>query len=209
MFAARNGFQTGKSQVVLAGTAYSTTTSITIPSHDTGNLIVIWAMGSTANTIPTAPSASGTVPTWTTINSLSDAKSILIAYAVASGSSTTSGTWADTYDMFCAVLTGQGNSPIGGSAVDSQSLVTNPLAPSITLSSTDGTSQILHTYQCNSNPTFSASPPSGYTTRLTMSETGHFGRMISKDSTTSDGSVRFTASTARNYSVSSLEIKAA
>lgn len=206
MFAARNGLLAGRSKVVLKGSDKSNTSSVTIPTHAVGDLIVAWAAGNGGGA-PAAPSASGTVPTWNTIHSVTNFnRQIVAGYAVAAATNTTSGTWTNTAYMLVAVFSGQNSvTPIGGDAASFNGSVTTVTAPSITLSNTDGTSQILHGFFTISNPTW-GSTASGYT--VIEDNTTYYSRLISKDETSTDGSVSYTNTTARVFSTSSIEIKA-
>ena len=53
---------------IIGTPAAAAATSITLPTHAAGDLIVIFAFKDGATTIPTVPSAGGTVPTWNTID---------------------------------------------------------------------------------------------------------------------------------------------
>jgi hypothetical protein len=50
--------------ITVVGTAVVAGTSITIPTHQSGDLIVVYAHASTNGAQPSAPSAGGNVPTW-------------------------------------------------------------------------------------------------------------------------------------------------
>lgn len=170
-------------------------TSLTLPTHAIGDIIVIYTTSAAAGTIPSVPSAGGTVPTWTSISTDSSSGARL-AYTVATATNHTSGTWTNSVDIMAAVLRGQGTtSPVGGSAFSySTAAAANVIAPSITLNDTSGNSQILHfmvTYRAINTFTWSAAP-SGYTSRLSLNgspASAHGYRLLTKDSTTSDGSV--------------------
>jgi hypothetical protein len=175
-----------------SGSAVIGASSVTIPTHAVGDLIVICAFrvdfgGST--TPPSVPSAGGTVPTFTTITAntgtsgASYQASMRTAYAVATATNHTSGTWTDA-DYSCAVVLSGANTttPIGGYAESGGTSSGSSTAPSVTLSKSDGTSQLLcfHVWV----GTLSTAP-SGYTRRAGLG-TVCFN---TKDSTTSDGSV--------------------
>lgn len=176
----------------------STSTTVAIPTHAVGDLIVIYT---NAGTIP---AAGGTVPTWTTIVSNSGVK---VVYAVATATNHTSGAWASSSTLIAVVLSGQNTTtPVGGSAADANlaGSGTSPnTAPSITLSATDGSSKILHFisgFHIGSSSTWGAAP-AGYTSLLSLnpppSSSGY--RLLSKDTTTSDGSVGQTYTDLQGY----------
>lgn len=194
-----------------------------IPSHTAGDLIIAIVGNFTNTTAPGKPSAGGTVPTWNYItnNAGTSYVALTTAYAVATASNTTFGTWTNWDYTACIVISGQADSPIGGAAEQGGSATTNVVAPAVTLSKTDGTSKLLHVgwyYQgAGSAATRFSAPPSGYT-RLGdwridnqgYSETQNSAaniRLWTKDSTTSDGSVTFTTvSNVDGYRAASIEI---
>ena len=190
--------------------------SVSLPTHAVGDIIVIYADFGAKGTSPTTPSAGGTVPTWTTIVA-DDTNGIKMSYTVATATNHTSGTWTNAINMMAVVLRGQKtSSPVGGYATSfASSSSTSAVTPSITLSKTDGSSQILHFYAGISYSSgFNwSSAPSGYTSRLSVNAAGGFAwgyRMLTKNSTTSDGSATNTTSANTNARLTaSLEILAA
>lgn len=162
--------------------------TVTIPTHAVGDIIIIYC-----DSAGTVPSAGGTVPTWTSIINDSVAK---VYYAVATATNHTSGTWTSASVMMSVVLSGQKSSPAGGSATSNTGSGTSPnTAPSITLSNTDGSSAILHFITGYDSATMTggawSTAPSGYTSRVSQNNnTFNYGyRLLTKDTTTSDGSV--------------------
>lgn len=168
-------------------------TSIAIPSHRVGDLIVI--LGAKTPSIfeaPTAPTAGGTVPTWTTINYHDNDMYIgtRLAYAVATATNTTSGTW-DTSNLAVAILRAQATNPIGGNNVTSGTADYGGTAPGITLSDSSGSSAILHFICRKMHLAFNSwsTPPSGYTQRDSLIAGDSPMSFITKDVTTSAPSV--------------------
>lgn len=118
---------------------------------------------------------------------------IQVAYAVATASNHTSGQWKEaTPDaLVAAVLSGQRNpSPIGGI---NTSKGTSHTAPAVTLADSTGLSQLLHFMFFNApNGTSDswAAAPAGYTVAYSSTDGNRRGiRVLSKDSTTTDGVV--------------------
>ena len=87
--------------------------------------------------------------------------------------------------MTAVVLSGNAAaSPIGGHATGHSLNATTITAPSVTLSHTDGTSAILHSYFSAVGSQWGSAPPSGYTQRQNSS----WGMVLNtKNVTTSDG----------------------
>lgn len=192
--------------LLLMGVAQVNGSSVAIPSHDSRDIIVVFAHRLGSTTLPTKPTAGGTVPTWIDINTNTGANSncMRTAYAVASGSDTTTGTWTNTLALTVVVLRGQSSSPIGGNA-EAGSTGANAQAPAITMTKTDGTSQLLHVvgaFNGTGLPSLS-----GYTSQASI---GTSARMATKDLTTSDGAVTLiTQGSTSAYRGATIEIVAA
>lgn len=193
----------------LTGSNNSATTSVTIPSHNVGDLIVICASRRSNATAPSIPSAAGTVPAWNTIDTQSGTTngSCVTAYFVATATNHTSGTWTNATDMIAGVISGVASSPIGGHATNNAaSAPSTAVAPAVTLSKTDGSSVLLHFFNHNSSTTITwGSAPAGYTRQTT----GSFAILDTKTSTTSDGSVTQTCTVGgggAGYACASVEV---
>ena len=202
--------------ISIVGTASAAATSITIPTHQSGDLIVIFAHASANNSVPAAPSASGNVPTWTSLGTsgTTSYSNHRLSYAVGTGS-TTSGTWAGGTDMLIvAVLRGVAASPIGGKASGTVTSGASCTAPAVTMSVTDGSSALLHFYGWGDgvyNTGVIGATPTGYTQQVgTRPATKLAAILLTRDSTTSDGSVATTLTSNVGYSsAASLEVLAA
>lgn len=128
--------------------------SVTIPSHQTGDIIVIWAMcvltGGTGGSAVQPPSSGGSVPSWNILNTATASNcAAKLAYAVASGSGDTSGTWtnstADPIGLVAMVFRGASSStPIGGHGTDSGTSTNTVSAPGVSMAQTDGTSALAY-----------------------------------------------------------------
>jgi hypothetical protein len=168
------------------------TTTIALPTHAVGDIIIIGA-ARTATGGVLKPTAGGTVPTWIDIDAPASANgaSARTVYCVATATNHTSGTWG-TSDGLCAiVLRGQKTSgPFGGHAFTSGTTNTSPNTPAITMTQTDGSSFLLHIYMHSVNGGW-GTVPTGYTQQVANSGTSTaFGICInSKNVTTSDGAV--------------------
>lgn len=197
-------------------------TSLTLPAHAAGDLILIFAyrltLGSSAGlTPPSEPSAGGSVPQFTTITTgssvvASSAHSFRLSWGIAGSSSSTSGTWTNASRLIAVILSGQAVNPVGGNAAGGSGNAnsTTATAPAITLSDPSGSSQIIHFFSAAATSASWNAAASGYTARLTVNvpNNGIGVRVITKDTTSTDGSVN-NALTAANYSLTaSVEIVA-
>lgn len=164
--------------------------SITFPTHAAGDIVVIGAYNSTNTTAPSPPAAGGTVPTFIDIdaNTGANGNALRTVYFVATANNHTSGFWSNIDQISAIVIRGQAASPIGGHAESGGTTGTSAVAPSITMSVTDGSSMLLHFFggvQINSSW---AAAPAGYTKQTSNSFVSGIC-LDTKDSTTSDGSV--------------------
>jgi hypothetical protein len=116
-------------------------TTVTIPAHQIGDLILIFAYRAGNNTAPSVPAAGGTVPTWTIIGSASggNTNSSRLHYAVATATNTTSGTWTSATELIAVVYRGTkrpgGNNNAGSTG-------TSISYPALSMQRTDGTSWV-------------------------------------------------------------------
>lgn len=191
MFAAHNVLLTGGAvaPVTYKNAAAAASTSVAIPSHNVGDLIVVYTQCSYTTTI-TKPSASGTVPTWTDIDvSNGTYQNVRTAYAVATATNTTTGTWTNAQTIIVVVISGQGSSPLGSRSYSQQS-TTSITCPAVTLTKTNGSSLLMHFAVMETGAYFTSSfSQSGYTGRLVPTGSGAKWRLFTKDDTTTDGQV--------------------
>ncbi len=166
--------------------------SIAIPTHVAGDLIVIWAYRDGSTTPPTVPTAGGTVPTFTTIDGPTGANacSAVCAWAVAAGTTDTSGTWTNATGLSVEVWRGQSSSPIGGHAQSGASVASgaNIAIPAITLTDASGNSAILAFAGWQTVTAWNAAP-AGYTQQ---SQVATECEALSKTTTTTDGTFNVT-----------------
>jgi hypothetical protein len=162
-------------------------TSVTIPSHSVGDLIVIFGYLNGLSAPPTAPTAAGTVPAWVPIQSGGGNSNGGGAwYFVATATNHTSGTWGSCTALTAAVIQGaKTTSPIGGFALSAVNTGNSVFAPVITQSVTDGSSCLLYFYG-HRNCTAWGAAPTGFTRAIDAFGTSGV-RLNIKDDTTSDG----------------------
>lgn len=91
----------------------SDSTSITLPTHQAGDVIIVTAFFRTANdVIPTAPTGSGSTPAWLALSNFGFAGGQSFGYPItsravyftATQSAHTSGTWTNANTLMAAVL---------------------------------------------------------------------------------------------------------
>lgn len=127
--------------------AISASTSMTLPSHVSGNYIVMFAYRDGNNNTPTVPGG------WTAITATGligvNSNCCVTAYKVAASNAETSGTWTNATGLVCAVVRQAGAGPLG-LGVDSDQITgtsgTNPGSISfqgLTLANSDGHSIVL------------------------------------------------------------------
>lgn len=185
----------GYNWLTIMGSNVANTTSVTIPAHEVGDLIVIFAKGLT--TAVTKPAASGTVPAWVDVDSASGSyTSTYTARFVATATNHTSGTWANATAMAAVVLrNADGTTPIGGHAISAASATGNTCpGVDITMSRRDGTSKILEFYGWGDGVnafTSVGTTPSGHTQQVKGEWSGNKTGVAlnTRNDTTSDGAV--------------------
>lgn len=163
--------------------------TITLPTHAIGDVIILCAYTYVNNTPPTKPTAGGTVPAWVDIdaNTGTFSNSMRTVYFVATATNHTSGTWSDTIFLGAIVLRGQGSPPVGGHA-DGGGFTGSSIAPAVTMTRTDGSSVLIHFHGGELADPWAAAP-AGYTRRASAVSGGAGLCFNTKDTTTSDGSV--------------------
>lgn len=183
-------------KVVVRGTNVANATSVAIPTHTVGDLIILFVRESDGY-MPIKPIAGGAVPAWIDIDSSAAghvATCRTVRY-VATATDHTTGTWEGADGIIATVLHGaSASTPIGGHAIGSWAANSNyTSAPAVTLAKTDGTSALLHFFGLGdgSGPIDSiGDPPTGYTQQAAQVWSGLVGVCLdTKNVTTSDGAV--------------------
>lgn len=135
----------GAPQLTRTGQASAAATSVAIPTHAVGDLILVFATRDGNTAVPSKPSAGGTVPAWVDIQSGAGANtcSARLAYFVATATNHTTGTWSNATGIAVMVYRGQdATTPIGASAEGGAS--SNSISyPAITMAVTDGSSWVV------------------------------------------------------------------
>jgi len=120
------------------GVASAGATSVTLPTHVTGDLIIVFAYRDGNTTQPTLPAG------FTAISNASGANtnSATLGYKIAASGSETSGTWTNANAIMAVVIGGANAAPIGGSGVGSTANATVTY-PTLTMSDASGNSVVL------------------------------------------------------------------
>lgn len=200
--ASAEAFGTATVEIINAPTAsviasaVGTGTSVAIPTHQVGDLLLITTKAN-SGTPPTKPSAAGTVPSWTTIDSGSGGSTgIHTAYAVATATNHTTGTWTNCNGISITVIRGQmAGTPIGGHTITGGTTGV-ATTTALTLSQTDGSSVQIYSYSSNQLGSGGwVGTPTGYTRRAAVGSLNTAGMCVnSKDDTTTDGAIGQTGS---------------
>jgi hypothetical protein len=126
--------------VSFVGAQGAAATTVTIPTHQVGDLILLFAYRDGSNTAPTTPTAGGTVPTWNLIGSSgANTNSSNFRWAVATATNTTSGTWTGATELICLVYRGASVGASASAGTNSSTIT----YPALTLQRTDGSSWVV------------------------------------------------------------------
>ncbi|AZS06860.1 minor tail protein [Mycobacterium phage Raela] len=183
-------------------------TTVTIPAHQVGDVIVIMAYNDGA-TNPGLPSAGGTVPTWNNVhNGNGNTNAARVAWAVATATNHTSGTWSNSTAVAAVVLRdAEELDPIGARSLNFGSTSNQSVANALTtdLWNNEGLSQLLYGHGHKTVTAWSAAP-SGFT-RLGQVNTELAVNV--KDDSTTDGAATQAATTSSSagYMGTIVEVK--
>lgn len=130
--------------VTYVAAARAAATTVTIPAHVAGDVLLMLAV-QTSTTVPSG---------WTSLASTSTGYGSLIAYRVATGPGTTSGTWSSAGELIVSVWRGA-KAPAGGGASASASASATANLPG--LSFTGGDATVVHA-ATNAGKQFTSSP---------------------------------------------------
>lgn len=201
-----------KLNVTLKSSASAASTSVAMPTHAAGDILIMFAARDGNTNPPPQPSAGGTVPTWNTISTGSTGTfyASRLSWAVATASNHTSGTWSNADVVAVAVMSTNNGSPIGGNAQSGGDTNTSSAtAPAITLTDASGMSAILHFFAAFSGTSRTwGSVPSGYNVHTSLNGT-NMVRLLTKVTTTTDGAVsQFISGTVSGFRSASVEVLA-
>lgn len=182
-------------------------TSVTIPAHDVGDVIVVFAYSNVISGAPTAPAASGTVPSWSLIQGGGgNTNGSGVWHFTATANNHTSGTFTNCTGLIAVVIEGvHPTTPIGGVSQTNANAAFSATA-AITQSVTTGTSCLLYFHGHRQVTAWSA-PPTGFTRQAAVATSGGVC-LNTKDDTTTDGAVAQVVDTSAGYRGQIVEIQA-
>jgi hypothetical protein len=128
--------------MTIQGVTSAAATSVAIPTHAAGDLIFVFTRNAAA-TVPTKPTAGGTVPNWNVPQSATaNTLSLVSAWFVATAATTTTGAWTGATHICVLVLRPAGGKQLSvpatsavGNANNTQTIV-YPAATILTLAGT-------------------------------------------------------------------------
>lgn len=130
-------------------------TTVSIPAHVAGDLLLFFAYRSSSATVITVP---GGVTSLSSVAANTNASAV--GYKIASSSSETSGTWTNAESLIVVVY--RGASGVGASSVVTNATTPFPY-PSLTLNVTTGTSWVVAAVGVRIDLSAPETPPSGMT----------------------------------------------
>jgi len=118
--------------ITRVGTQTASATTLTVPTTQAGDIVIMGAMHSGATTAVTVP--AGWISPVAKTNATATALSGRIAYRYATGASTPSGTWTNASQLICAVYRPSANNTIRvGAAASNSSTTATVNFPALTL----------------------------------------------------------------------------
>lgn len=154
--------------MTVQGVASANAATATMPAHQAGDLILIFVRRS--SDIPaTTPPPTFAVPNWTILQSAGGgAMSLVSAWALATASNHTTGSWTGATHVCVIVLRADSDKElgIGPSSTGNQTLTETIVYPALTLSTIGGTSWGVRCGARNQVDTEVANAPAGWTNQI-------------------------------------------
>jgi hypothetical protein len=146
----------------LVGTATGTN-SCTVPAHNVGDYIIIFAFNDASTTVPTVPAGFTSLRT-----QAGTTCAMAVGFKVATATNDTSGTWTNATEVACSVYTGKMPSRyelmINSAVTGNNSAASTTLTvsyPALTNFNGDGTSIVVAAIGVRNKTTNAATPPTG------------------------------------------------
>ena len=161
--------------VSFVGAASAEATSLTLPAHQEGDLIVIFAWNGASTSQPVVP--AGWLNAFTFQNSTGTVRAGTVGYKIAASGAETSGTWANAQLLGCVVYRDDLNVlTIGGTNGQINTNLPSIVHQSLPVSTLSGpfpklralSSYILRMAACTSSTSDIETPPTGYTNRVAI-----------------------------------------
>ena len=155
--------------VTVVGTGSAAATSVAIPAHQAGDVILIAARGTAA--APSVPAAGGTVPTWTTLQSgLANAVGLTVVAAKATAANHTTGVFTNATHVAVLVLRASAGNQLdfaaARSSVGNGNNTQTIVYPALTFADLDGSSFGVRVGTRGVAVTAVGTAPSGWTAQV-------------------------------------------
>lgn len=128
--------------MIVQGTGSAAATSVTMPAHQKGDLLLLFARAA-SNSVPATPTAGGTVPNWTATQIAgANTLSLQFAHFVATAANHTTGVWTGASHICVLVLRPDIGKALrmfivtSGNGNNTQTII----YPAVPINRTDGTS---------------------------------------------------------------------
>ena len=154
--------------MIVVGQASAAATTIAIPAHQIGDIIIMFTRRA-SNTPAGIPGSGPTVPVWTTILSAgANTLALTAAYTVATQTNHTSGTWGTASHICCIVLRADAGKTLAMGASANLNGSNNQIIgyPALTLAALDGTSHGLRVGTRGIAVAAVGTPPTSWTNQI-------------------------------------------
>ena len=154
--------------MTVQGKASAATTSVVLPAHAAGDLIFVFTIRNSVAP-PSTPAAGGTVPAWKIAQSAgSDALSLVSAWAIATASNMTTGTWTNALNIITLILRPSAgiSLTVGKSSTTNGITTTSFVFPALTVSRFSTSSWGVRSGVRNAAEAANATPPAGWTNQI-------------------------------------------
>ena len=148
--------------ISFVGSNSAEATTVTIPAHQAGDLIIMFAYRDGSATVPTQPAG------WVTIQGGAGANTnaARMGWQIATSSSTSSGTWTSATELIVLIYRGiNKTTPVGGSA-ETGNTGSTVTYPAVTMVDASGNSWVVGAAGHRSINTTIETPPSGMINRV-------------------------------------------
>lgn len=125
--------------ISFVGANSASATTVTVPTHQAGDLLLIYALRDQSGTAPSLPAGWTSLATNNSANDLA----VRVGYKIAASSSETSGIWTNANKVAISVYRNTGSSPFGAIASNISTSSNTIPYPGITLNRTDNTSWVI------------------------------------------------------------------
>lgn len=191
--------------LTLVGTQSAAATTVTVPAHQKGDLLVFFAYRSGSTTAATRP--VGIADVGPTSTKSGTTQSLRLGYKVATGTSDTSGTWTNATELTVHVLRPDpGFTALPGQVAFSSSTTTTITFPALTLGDTSGLSWVLGFVGCSNLTQTIGTAPTGMTNRQLIAGASHQAASDDTNGGVSSWSVQTITAGAGNSVSATLEI---